>query len=115
MLKKNKKMWWAIREDVKEWVQTNWRRWKEEKPAWFDFAWQSKVPKEWIEDAEESARLDEARKKGRRRSSVEMAKLMFGRGEGRDESGASGVRRSSGRTPLNYRNYNVYNRLSSEV
>jgi len=29
-MKCNKKLWWAIREDVKEWVQTNWWRWKEE-------------------------------------------------------------------------------------
>jgi len=42
----NKKQWWAIREDVKEWAQTNWRRWKEEKPERFDLAWQSKVLKE---------------------------------------------------------------------
>jgi len=32
VLKKNKKQWRAIREDVKEWVQANWWRWKEEKP-----------------------------------------------------------------------------------
>ena len=45
-------VWPAIREDVKEWVQANWWRWKEEKPAWFDLAWQSWVPKEWITDVE---------------------------------------------------------------
>ena len=44
VLEKNKKVWLAIREDVKEWVQANWWRWKEEKPAWFDLAWLSKVP-----------------------------------------------------------------------
>ena len=63
----NKAQWRAIQEDVKEWVQANWWRWKEEKPAWFDLAWQSKVPKEWITDVEERARLDEVRK---RRGSV---------------------------------------------
>jgi len=116
VLKKNKKMWRAIREDVKEWVQANWWRWKEEKPEWFDLAWQSKVPKEWIEDAEERARLDKVREKGRRRSRVKMVKLngREGRGgdEGRGEGGARGVRRSvEGR--LTRRSNNVFNRLSS--
>ena len=83
VLTKNKKMWRAIREDVKEWVQANWWRWKEEKPEWFDLAWQSRVPEEWIVDAEERARLDEAREKGRRRSSVKMVRAMFGKGKGR--------------------------------
>jgi len=79
--KRNKKMWRAIREDVKEWVQANWWRWKEEKPEWFDLAWQSKVPKEWITDVEERARLDAVREEGRRRSSVEVVKGMFGKRE----------------------------------
>jgi len=61
----NKAQWRAIREDVKEWVQANWWRWKEERPAWFDLAWQGRVPKEWIADVEERARLDEERSKGR--------------------------------------------------
>ena len=62
-LNHNKAQWRAIREDVKEWVQANWWRWKEEKPAWFDLAWQSKVPKEWITDVEERAKLDKVRKR----------------------------------------------------
>jgi len=61
----NRAQWRAIREDVKEWVQANWWRWKEEKPEWFDLAWQSKVAKEWITDVEERERLDEERAKGR--------------------------------------------------
>jgi len=81
VLKKNKKMWRAIREDVQEWVQANWWRWKEEKPAWFDLAWQSKVPKEWITDVEERVRLDKVRENGRRRSSVDKIKGVFGKGE----------------------------------
>jgi len=83
VLKKNKKQWRAIREDVKEWVQANWWRWKEEKPEWFNLSWQSKVPKEWITDVEERARLDEVREKGRRRSSVEMIKGVFGKEMGK--------------------------------
>jgi len=81
VLLRNKAQWWAIREDVKEWVQANWWRWKEEKPEWFDLAWQSKVPKEWITDVEERARLDKVREGGRRRSSVEKIKGVFGKGE----------------------------------
>ena len=77
----NKAQWRAIREDVKEWVQANWWRWKEEKPEWFDLAWQSKVPKEWITDVEERARLDKVRERGRRRSSVAVVKGMFGKRE----------------------------------
>ena len=79
VVKKNKQLWRAIREDVKEWVQANWWRWKEEKPEWFDLACQSKVPEGWITDAEERARLDKAREKGRRRSSVDIVKGVFGK------------------------------------
>jgi len=78
----NKAQWRAIREDVKEWVQANWWRWKEEKPAWFDLAWQSKVPKDWITDVEERARLDEVRKRrGGVVGSVTQLAGVFGEGE----------------------------------
>ena len=81
VIEKNKKMWRAIREDVKEWVQANWWRWKEETPEWFDLAWQSKVPEERIADAEERARLDKVSEKGRQRSSVELVRGVFGTGK----------------------------------
>ena len=64
---------------MKEWVQANWWRWKEEKPAWFDLAWQSKVPKEWITDVEERERLDEVRR--RRRRSVKQLVDVFAKAE----------------------------------
>ena len=80
-LSHNKAQWRAIREDVKEWVQANWWQWKEEKPEWFSLVWQSRVPKEWITDVEERARLDKVRENGRRRSSVEKIKGVFGKGE----------------------------------
>jgi len=83
VLKKNKLLWRAIREDVKEREQANGWRWKEEKPEWFSLAWQSKVSKEWITDAEERARLDTERKKGRRRSSVERIKGVFRKEKGK--------------------------------
>ena len=37
----------------------------------------------WIADEEERARLDKEREKGRRRSSVEKIKGVFGKGKGR--------------------------------
>jgi len=81
----NKKLWRAIREDVKEWVQANWWRWKEEKPTWFDLAWQSKVPEEWITDVEERARLERARRDrknvGAARGSVKRQVRVFARAE----------------------------------
>ena len=78
-LNHNKAQWRAIREDVKEWVQANWWRWKEEKPAWFELAWQSKVPKEWITDVEERERLEEVRR--RRRRSVKQRVDVFAKAE----------------------------------
>jgi len=81
VMTRNKKQWRAIRGDVQEWVQANWWKWKEEKPAWFDLAWQSKVPKEWITNVEERVRLDKARENGRRRSSFEKIKGVLGNGE----------------------------------
>ena len=78
----NMKQCERIREDVKEWVQANWWRWQEEKPEWFTVVWQSKVPEEWIDDAEERARLEQVRETGRRRSSVEMVGGVFGKGGG---------------------------------
>ena len=78
----NKKQWARIRDEVKEWVQANWWRWKEEKPEWFSLAWQSRVPEEWIDDAEERVRLEQVRETGRRRSSVEMVRGVFGKGKG---------------------------------
>jgi len=74
-LEHNKAHWLAIQEELKEWVQANWWRWKEEKPEWFSLAWQKQVPEGWIEDATERSR-----EKGRRRSSVDKIKGVFGKG-----------------------------------
>ena len=66
-------------------MQANWWRWKEEKPDWFDLAWQSKVPEEWITDVKERARLDKARRyrenMGARRGSVKRLVEVFTRAE----------------------------------
>jgi len=86
----NKAQWRAIRSDVKEWVQANWWRWKEEKPEWFDLAWQSKVPKEWITDVEERARLELARRRrGSVTGSVKQLVNVFAEAE---EEGRGGTR-----------------------
>ena len=79
----NKKQWRAIREEVKEWVLVNWWRWEEEKPEWYSDSWRSQVPKEWITDAEERAKLDKVTESGRLRGSAEMLKGLFGKGKGR--------------------------------
>jgi len=91
VLKKNKLQWQAIREDVKEWVQANWWRWNEETPAWFDLAWQSKVPKEWITDVEERARLDEERAKGRGSLRASLGVSVLGAKGGDEARGGGGV------------------------
>ena len=78
----NKKQWWAIREDVKEWVQENWWKWEEEKPLWKTEAWLAKVPSEFVPvEAKDGAKA--ARDRARRRSSfggVGVAKEEEGRG-----------------------------------
>jgi len=44
----NKKMWRAIRGEVKEWVGANWWRWEEDRPEWFTVSWVAKVPDDMI-------------------------------------------------------------------
>jgi hypothetical protein len=44
----NKKQWRGIREDVKAWTMENWERWEEEKPAWFNDAFQASVDSDMI-------------------------------------------------------------------
>jgi len=53
IMKRNKKMWWAIRGEVKDWVVGGWWRWQEEKPEWFTLAWQRKVPQDFLDWDEE--------------------------------------------------------------
>ena len=64
VLKKNKKMWRAIRGDVKTWVQENSWRWIEERPAWFTEAWPAKVPADFNPLDEDQIKLEETRKRG---------------------------------------------------
>jgi hypothetical protein len=59
----NKKKWKAIRLDVKEWVQENWWRWKEETPDWFTDAWISQLPDDFIPADEDRVALRKLRRK----------------------------------------------------
>jgi hypothetical protein len=50
-LRKNKKLWLSIRDDVKAWTMENWERWEEEKPEWFNDAWKAGVDDSMIPPA----------------------------------------------------------------
>jgi len=71
VVKNNKKQWKDIREDVKEWVQANYWRWDEERPAWFTDAWLSKVPPSFI-PSEGRGAAKEIRASARRRSNFAL-------------------------------------------
>ena len=43
-----KHYWVGIEDELKQWVQENWRRWQEEKPEWLDDVTRSRIPVEWI-------------------------------------------------------------------
>ena len=68
VMKKNKKMWRPIREDVKEWVGEGWWRWEEERPAWLTESWIAKVPPDMIPGEAKQAAKD-IRASARRSSS----------------------------------------------
>merc|ERR1711871_1842482 len=40
--------WESIEEEVRGWVESNWRRWEEEKPKWLDENMKARIPVEWI-------------------------------------------------------------------
>jgi len=48
VITENKLSWREIREDVKDWVQENWWRWKTERPEWFTESWIAMVPDDMI-------------------------------------------------------------------
>ena len=69
VMKKNKKQWAGIREDVKAWVQGGWWRWEEEKPEWMTESWIAKVPPDMIpSEAKQAAK--NIRASARMRSSL---------------------------------------------
>ena len=71
VLKKNKKMWRPIREDVKEWVLANWWRWEAEKPDWYQESWIAKVPPDMIPSEAKQGAIA-IRASARRRSNFAM-------------------------------------------
>ena len=54
--KYSKRHWISIEEDVKAWVSTNWEKWEEEKPEWFDDNMKKRVPIEYIPTGEAKRR-----------------------------------------------------------
>jgi hypothetical protein len=44
----SRKHWVSIENDVKNWVESNWERWEEEKPDWFTDQIKAAVPEEFI-------------------------------------------------------------------
>jgi hypothetical protein len=59
----NKKKWESIEGPVKEWVQKNWGKWREEEPDWFTDAWIVKVPDDFIPAGENRVALQKLRRK----------------------------------------------------
>jgi hypothetical protein len=55
----SKHHWKAIEEEVRAWVVSNWERWENEKPNWFDDAFRARVPVEYI-PGEGDARMRES-------------------------------------------------------
>jgi len=45
--------WESIKEDVREWVESNWSRWDEEKPKWLNKVMRAKIPLDLIPTAAE--------------------------------------------------------------
>jgi hypothetical protein len=76
----SKHHWESIEEQVRAWVESNWERWEEEKPNWFDDATRARVPVEYIPGAGDA----------RRRESVRRASV-----DAQDERGLAGTLRAS--------------------
>uniref|UniRef100_A0A7S2QX38 Uncharacterized protein n=1 Tax=Triparma pacifica TaxID=91992 RepID=A0A7S2QX38_9STRA len=66
--------WVGIEDDMKCWVQQNWRRWMIETPEWLDDAMKARIPIEWIPNAgdrkRESVRRSSLRRVSERRPSL---------------------------------------------
>jgi hypothetical protein len=95
----SKHHWESIEEQVKAWVETNWERWEEEKPDWFDDAIRARVPVEYIPGAGDARRRESERRAsvdteaegglvGALRTSIRRASV--GDADGRDIIGLGG-------------------------
>ena len=69
IMKRNKKMWRAIRDAVKEWVLLNYWMWEADRPEWFTESWIAKVPPDMIPSEAKQA-VKDIRANARRRSSL---------------------------------------------
>jgi hypothetical protein len=58
----SKHHWKLIEEEVKNWVETNWERWEEEQPEWFDDAMRARVPVEYIPEYGDARRKENVRR-----------------------------------------------------
>jgi hypothetical protein len=54
--------WKSIEDEVRVWVMTNWDRWEEEKPKWFDDAMRARVPVEYIPESGDARRSESVRR-----------------------------------------------------
>jgi hypothetical protein len=72
----SKNHWVSIEDDVRKWVESNWERWEEEQPEWFDERRRSQFPVDWIPTTG-PAKTNETR--GRERNGaagVDLAKVV---------------------------------------
>jgi hypothetical protein len=66
VLDNSKHQWVSIEGEIKKWVRSNWAKWEEEQPEWFDDMNKAKVPVEFI-----PADGDARRRESVRRASVD--------------------------------------------
>ena len=97
IFRNTRKYWVGIEDDMKLWVQENWRRWEEEKPEWLTHHMKAQIPFEWIPD-EADRQKESVRRKSLRRPSV--IESMMGMGDvtrvSPEESDEGGVRSGTG-------------------
>ena len=74
---KSPTQWKKIRDEVKDFVWSNWERWIEEKPAWFDQQMRSRIPRDMIPTLEEARRYS-----SRRLQSLDLELGLGGQGSG---------------------------------
>ena len=73
-----RKYWVGIKDEMKLWVEENWRRWEAEKPEWLTPAVKARIPVEWIPD-EADRQKESVRRRSLRRPSV--IESMMGMGD----------------------------------
>jgi hypothetical protein len=57
----SKHHWGSIEDEVKAWVEANWKRWEEEEQDWFGDAMRARVPVEYIPGAEDARKRESVR------------------------------------------------------